>query len=182
MLSRILVWVVFGVFILFLGPSIQVIYADYLLPYPSFMPGHPIYAITKQFDEVNRYWYWGNIAKIKYILKFSDKNLVESKTLFEYKQLLLASEALERSNKLLGKLPVHIAQAQSEGKDINNLKNTIFEAMTVHIQVLEKLALEVPSEFDWTPEKAEPKKLFIREQINSSILIREEIINNLSFQ
>ena len=74
------------------------VFADYTLPYPSYMPGNKLYKASRLFDELQKYWHWGNIASVKYRLKIADKYLVEAKVLFEYKQYVLALDALERSD------------------------------------------------------------------------------------
>ena len=78
---------------------------DYVLPYPSYMPGNPMYKIRQILERAQEYWYFGDMAKVKYHLKMADKYLVEAKTLFEYKQYLLAVDALQRSNQQFQPLP-----------------------------------------------------------------------------
>ena len=72
--------------------------ASYVLPYPSAMPGSKFYKLHQLFEKFEKYWYFGNFSNFHYNLKYSDKYLVEAKTLFEYKQYLLAYQALKKSN------------------------------------------------------------------------------------
>ena len=126
----------------------------YTLPYPSYMPGHKFYQVSRLLDSLKSRWYWGDIAGINYTLGLADKYLVEAKTLFEYKQYLLAVDALKRSNEKVQLLPKYLQKAYSHGKDVRELQNKTAEAMNAHIIVLHDLADELPKEFMWQPEKA----------------------------
>lgn len=130
------------------------VYADYVLPYPSYMPGHKLYRISRMIDELKNYWYWGSIAQTKYHQGLSDKYLVEAKTLFEYKQYPLALDALKRSD-------------QHFSKEIS-------QAYEVHIWVLTKLKAELPITFVWQDEYRKPISLAIAEALKRSIEIRNE--------
>src|SRR5450759_5012191 len=77
----------------------SLVYADYVLPYPSYMPGSSLYKVSRVVDLLKFYWSWGNIAQIKYHLALSDKYLIEAKTLMEYKQFLLGTDDLRRYDK-----------------------------------------------------------------------------------
>ena len=146
--------------------------ASYVLPYPSYMPGNKIYRISRVVDHLKNYWYFGNIAQVKYHLSLSDKYLVEAKTLFEYNQYLLATDALVRSDKEFLQLPVHIKGAKEEGADVINLKNLIGESAKKHTEVLSNLLMIAPADFTWTPEKAKPTELNLQKSIQSSLDIR----------
>ena len=69
---------------------------DYVLPYPGAMPGNRLYTISKIVDYIQSWWSFGNLSQFTYQLSMADKKLVEAKTLFEYKQYLLASDGLAR--------------------------------------------------------------------------------------
>lgn len=140
-------------------------FAIYVLPYPSYLPGHALYNVSRVADEIKRYWSWGNIASIKYHLSLSDKYLVEAKTLFEYKQYLLATDALARSDGQFQKLGA---------KDIRNLSSVVNDARDKHVEILEKLLQELPKEYLWTPEKSAPTQLFLSNDIRRAIRIRKE--------
>lgn len=133
---------------------VPVVNAEYVLPYPSFMPGNKIYKITRVVDKLKEYWYFGNLSQAKYHLALSDKYLVEAKTLFEYKQYLLALDALKRSDDYF-----------SKQKNI--------EAAKAHILVLESLLRQLPPTFEWKPEKDDPTQLPISEKLEQSIIIRQ---------
>src|SRR3989344_6985672 len=72
--------------------------SDYVLPYPSQMPGNKFYTINQVIEKVSYFWYFGSFGQFKYNLKKADKYLVEAKTLFEYKQFLLGYQALKKSD------------------------------------------------------------------------------------
>ncbi len=129
--------------------------AEYVLPYPSFMPGNKLYRLTRIIDKLKNYWYFGEIAQAKYHRGLSDKYLVEAKTLFEYKQYLLGGDALRRSDEEFAKTP----------------KNP--EAAQKHIEILTGLLSIVPDSFTWTPEKAGSTELPLKDLLEASIRLRQ---------
>lgn len=151
------------------------VFADYMLPYPSYMPGHKFYRVSQILDNLRKYWSWGTIASVKYHMHLSDKNLVEAKILFEYKQYLLATDALVRSNKHFNKLPELIYTGKLESKDMTEIQTLVEDAMIVHMNVLERLRDELPEEYLWTPEKEESTILSISKMIDESMSYREKI-------
>lgn len=156
---------------LFLWP-LRSVYADYMLPYPSFMPGNKIYTLSRIWDKLNGYWYFGSIAQTKHHLALADKYLVEAKTLFEYKQYLLAADALARSDREFKSIEPSIATAVKEGKDVEKLRSTLREAAAEHIAVLTRLKQTLPESFNWSPEKKPATELFIWRLLNDSTSIR----------
>lgn len=131
--------------------------ADYVLPYPSYMPGNKLYKLTRIIDQLKKYWYFGDIAQEKYHLQLTDKYLVEAKTLFEYKQYLLGADALSRSDQQFRQLP----------------KNSLtHEAAVKHGEVLSQLLTIVPDEFNWSPEKSASTTLHLKDLLTASIEIR----------
>jgi hypothetical protein len=145
----------------------------YVLPYPSFMPGNKLYKVSQVFDIVGNYWNWGSIAQAKYHLALADKYLVESKTLFEYNQYLLAVKALNHSNGEVQKVLPFINNGTKEGKDMSLLRTIFSSALDKHIEVLGFLKTIVPKTYTWQPEKATATDLHIFDDIESSILLRE---------
>lgn len=149
--------------------------AEYVLPYPSFMPGNKIYKISRVVDALKEYWSFGNLSKVKYHLGQSDKNLVEAKTLFEYKQYLLAAAALARSNGHFKNIAGFLDAASGEGKDVTLWRSSAREAAIVHQAVLASLMVQVPESFDWRPEKDEATALSLHELLKKSIEIRQAL-------
>lgn len=166
-------------FFLLVMSRVSVIHADYVLPYPSYMPGNTLYTVSRMIDAVKKYWYWGTIATIKYQLGLSDKYLVEAKTLFEYKQYFLGMDALRRSNKALPHLVDLVGRGTNEGKDMQAYSQQIVDAMNVHIEVLTDMRKQTPDTFSWTPEKRASTELSIGDEINQSIVTRQAIVNAL---
>ena len=170
---KILSWF-FG-FILFLFTT-QPVAAAYALPYPSYMPGHKLYTVSRIFDQVKSYWYWGSIAQFKYRLSLADKYLIEAKTLFEYGQYFLAMDALNRSNRNIELLSSVMKKAQKEEKNIVELQNKIEEAMVAHVAVLNDLGAKLPREFLWQPEKEIPTPLLIDKLNKEALYQRKKLI------
>lgn len=145
------------------------VWADYVLPYPSVMPGNKLYTLSRMLDRVKKYWYFGTIAQIKYHISLSDKYLVEAKTLFEYKQYALGMDALKRSNEAFAVLPVYIQKGHMEGKNMDAFVQMIREAGAVHINVCTSLANTLPATFSWTPENGPASELFMLDALEDSI-------------
>lgn len=155
------------------------VHASYVLPYPSFMPGNKAYKISRLLDTISAYWYRGNIAQVKYHLGLSDKYLVESKTLFEYKQYLLGMDALERSTKEFQTVPIYIKNGIAEGKDMKGFQNTITNAAIEHIRVLDEMKKGSPEEFRWTPEKASPSDLSLHNTIDKAVQTIQTVVEDI---
>lgn len=147
----------------------------YVLPYPGFMPGHPFYKISNFIDQLQEWWSFGSFAKFKYHLAMADKKLIEAKTLFEYKQYLLASQALPQYESHLRKVSFHLRQAQNESKDISEKRIVFGKAITKHKEVLEQLEKELPENFLWVPEKAQPQTIEIKRILERKIEIGREL-------
>lgn len=152
--------------ILFFLP-VSIAFADYMLPYPSYMPGNKLYTLSRFFDEVGRIWNFGMIAGTKYALHLSDKYLVEAKTLFEYQQYLLGLDALQRSDEELKALGL---------RNTEQLEHMFREAMVVHISLLSKLRENLPEQFEWRPEKEGAQVLKIYDELSRSIDVRKKTI------
>lgn len=129
----------------------------YSLPYPSYMPGHKLYKISRFFDGAKSWWYWGSIGQRKYHSALADKYLVEAKTLFEYQQYLLGFDALKRSNQ-------HVRPILVKSQ----------EQMKAHRDILEGLKQIVPKEFLWQPEKKDPTYLPLHQILDEAIAVRNE--------
>lgn len=160
----------------FLYANQNVLAAEYVLPYPSFMPGNKLYKVTRILDGLERWWFWGSIASFKYHLKLADKYLIEAKTLFEYKQYQLGVDALKRSDAQMPQITESLRSAQREGKDIHILKDTMVEAMKVHILVIEKFSSELPETYIWKPEKSPSTVLELARISSESLEDRKKLL------
>lgn len=138
------------------------------------MPGSMLYKIHLVSEKIMQYWYFGSFGQFNYNLKQADRYLVESKTLFEYKQYLLAYKSLEKSNSYFAKTPIFLDKAFKEGKNITQ-KEILFKNATLkHIEVLLKLKNDLPKKFVWAPEKSPPTVLNIEKLLNESIALRSK--------
>lgn len=154
--------------------------SEYVLPYPSAMPGSKLYPLHKIWEYVLQYWYFGDFTQFTYNLKESDKYLVEAKTLFEYKQYLLGYTSLQKSDDYFIKLPNTLNSARKNNKDISQKQYILKSAGEKHIEVLTETNRRVPKNFTWQPEKSQPTVLNLQETIEKSILIRRGVINETS--
>lgn len=143
--------------------------SSYVLPYPGVMPGNKLYKLAEIFDEVKKYYSFGDFARFSYNLSESDKYLVEAKTLFEYNQYPLALTALRKSDSYFKKVLPSLKQASKNGKDISEKLIIFKQARSKHIEVLEGIQKNVPESFLWVDEKKLPVQLDIWGEINSSL-------------
>lgn len=150
--------------------------SSYVLPYPSFMPGSKLYKISKVFEQIEKYWYFGNFSQFKYNLKMSDKYLIEAKTLFEYNQYLLAVNSLNNSNNYFKNTPIFFEKARLEGKDVKEKNELLKNAALKHIEILTEVKKKIPESFTWQPEKAESTFLDLEKLIEESISIRKRVL------
>ncbi len=146
--------------------------STYVLPYPAAMPGSPIYKINLIKEKVDRFWYFGDFGQFTYNLKLSDKYLVEAKTLFEYKQYLLAYNALKKSNYYYSFILPALKRADAAGKNITDKKSILTSASNKHVEELNKIRLNTPAVFNWTPEDDEASLLMLHNEIDQSIKLR----------
>lgn len=147
---------------------------EYVLPYPSLMPGHPLYTTQEIVEKVQGVLSFGNFAKLKHHLRVADKKLVEAKTLFEYQQYLFARNALDDYKKHLRLAHVHLEKAKKEGKNTSEKKVLFRNAIAKHWSVLKEIKKEQPEHFLWQPERGVSEIIRIREILDHAIQLGEE--------
>lgn len=119
-----------------------------------------------------KYWYFGDFGQFDYNLKYSDKYLVEAKTLFEYKQYLFAYSALKKSDQYFRNIELALQNAQKQNKNITKKQNILKSAVLKHVELLNSIKMITPDNFVWNPEKTAPTDLNLKEAIEESIKIR----------
>lgn len=150
--------------------------SNYVLPYPSIMPGSLSYEIHLLYENISKYWYFGGFGQFGYNLKMADKYLVEAKTLFEYKQYLLGHKALRKSDFYFSNIRPNLIKAEKDNKDIVQKKSVLKEAARKHIEILIEMEIDTPDIFNWEPEKTLSTNLYLKRDIDNAINIRK---NNL---
>ena len=105
----------------------------------------------------------------------ADKKLVESKTLFEYKQYALAMNALHESTVQVTSIPRLLESAAVQGIDMKKFNTTICEQMIVHQEVLQQLRTSLPLAFTWQEEKKDAVNLPIGEAIDTAMTARVDV-------
>lgn len=169
-------WYVIFLVIFLLPHKMVFAESNYVLPYPSAMPGSVSYKFHKILEFVSRYWYFGNFGQFTYNLKESDKYLVEAKTLFEYKQYLLGTKSLKESDSYFINTAPFLTKAKAEHKDISQEELVLREDSLKQIEVLMKLEQDIPESFTWSPEKSKPTDLPLKKSIDESIRIRKRYL------
>lgn len=143
--------------------------SEYVLPYPSAMPGSVFYKLNLVKEEILKYWHFGDFGQFHFNLKQSDKYLVEAKTLYDYKQYLLGQNALQKSDAYFEKVYPSLLSAKNKGKNIFEKEKVLKAAAQKHKEELLKIKNNVPPAFVWTPERERPTKLNLWEGLNTSI-------------
>lgn len=166
--------VVFFIFVL--SPQLVLAQSDYVLPYPSYMPGSKFYIVHRIWEEAIKYWYFGDFGQFTYNLNQSDKYLVEAKILFEYKQYFLACNALKKSEEYFKNIAAVLLRAKNEKKNIIKKEIILKEAALKHMEVLSVVKQQIPRQFVWRPEKSSPTVLNLHDEIEKSIKTRKQIL------
>ena len=146
--------------------------ADYVLPYPSYMPGHPLYQLSTWWDDLGVYWNFGDIAGIKYQRVMADKYLVEAKTLFGYGQYKLAIAALDKSDTHFAKAIVHAIEIKYKQKDDDSQKELLISQAEKHIEIIGTLSEQFPESIIWDDERTGSENLPISMLFTKSKTIR----------
>lgn len=165
----------FLVLILLLLSANKIYAQEYVLPYPSEMPGGRLYFFYQLKEKVDGFLYFGNLASFKYHQELADKYLVQAKTLFEYRQYLLAVNSLKKSNFNLVEEKNSLIRASKEGKDVSKKREELTSEIQKHILVLQKLKEEVPESFSWVPERGDPIDVKLWNEIEFAIKIRKAL-------
>ncbi len=147
--------------------------SDYVLPYPSAMPGSFFYKLDLFKEAVMKIWYFGDFGQAKFDLQMADKYLVEAKTLFEYKQYLLAENALLKSNIYFSEVKPNLLKAQKNGKPTQESMLNLKNAASKHIEELLMMESSTPVSFAWVPEKGKTTNIALHNEIDNAIQIRE---------
>ena len=152
--------------------SISVFASDYVLPYPSFMPGHRLYAIHRAWSRVDEFWHFGAIARIKYHRQRADTLLVEAKTLFEYGQYEFAARALLESNKHFARAVLYDKEIGEQQKDTGEQHALLKASGEKHTEIIGRLSNELPGQIVWEPENREPQIIDIGLLLRQAEIIR----------
>jgi len=147
--------------------------ADYVLPYPSYMPGSRLYHVSEWWDILGQYWNFGDIAGMKYERAMSDKYLIQAQVLFEYGQYKFAIEALDNSDKHFSKALVHSIELSYKKKDDGTQLSILKDQAQKHIEALDTLAEKTPDTVTWNDERTETENLPI-----SMLFAKSKILRN----
>ena len=151
--------------------------AEYILPYPSIMPGNRLYSLLQLKDAFMNFWYFGDMAKVKYNLALSDRYLIEAKTLFEYKQYKLATNSLKKSTEHYVLALLYENDVVVSDKDKGEQLLLLKAASQKHIEILDSLAKSNPKTLEWKEERKEPEELRINFLLSEAKAARKYEIN-----
>lgn len=160
----------------FLVPHRSFAELSYVLPYPSYMPGNFFYTPRLILSKLSSFVYFGDFGKFDYNLKESDHYLVEAKTLFEYKQYLLALKALQKSDYYFQAIYPNLESAKRNNKNISEKIKILGGAAEKHIEVITDSKSQLPIEFNWTSDKSGPTIINFTKTLDNSIKIRSKFL------
>lgn len=161
--------------VLWLATVMSTVHAAYVLPYPSYMPGHALYEISEVIDQLKYWWNWGSLSRAKITLALADKKIVEARVLSEYGQHYLATKAVASSDTHVHQLPLLLEEAKEEGKDIEQLRTRIVDFSQKHIEVITVMKSYSPDEIDWHLETGSTTELSIHDLLDESIATRIQV-------
>lgn len=163
---------ILGFFLLgsLLGPKHVLAETEYVMPYPGVMPGNKFYKVAEIVAYARGWWSVGNFSQFVYNLSRADIKLIEAKTLFEYKQYLLASKAIDRYKNHLRRAYTHLGKARLEGKNTTEKRQLFTAAIRKHREILEAIKREQPETFLWEAEKSTPQLINIKEMLDDAIV------------
>ena len=153
---------------LFVSPA----HASYVMPYPSYMPGHVLYTPRTIVDRIGEWWNFGEIGRAKYHNRLSDRYMVEAKTLFEYGQYKLAVSALKKSDLNFAQSLLYIREVEQRHKDNGELKAHLKEASKKHDEIIISLLSLLPKKAIWEEEYEEPETIEIAFLLRQSQIMR----------
>ncbi|MCR4264189.1 MAG: glycosyltransferase family 2 protein [Candidatus Roizmanbacteria bacterium] len=142
--------------LLFASPSYA---SDYMLPYPSYMPGNKLYRIDDWWDRLQKYWYFGDMGGLKYHRTMADKYVIEAKTLFEYQQYKLAVNALQKSDQHFADAYVYLIDVKNEHKDDGEQGELLRQSSEKHTQLIDDLSESLPDKVTWQEEQKDAEDI-----------------------
>jgi hypothetical protein len=163
-------------FLFFIAVSRVYGYSPYVLPYPSSMPGSMLYTIHRVWEKMMQFWYFGDFGQFTYNLKESDKNLVQAKTLYEYRKNVLGIKSLHESDMFFTKINTNLLQAKHDGKIISTNSTIVKQAAEKHMEVLTAIDQELPPVFIWRSEKSAPIEIPLHRYIENAKKIRQSVL------
>ncbi|MBI2442977.1 MAG: hypothetical protein HYV40_03680 [Candidatus Levybacteria bacterium] len=170
----IIVLLVFASYVSF--PHFSFATSSYILPYPSAMPGSKTYPLHRMLEKVLRYWYFGDYGGFAYNRQLSDKYLVEAKTLFEYKQYVLALKALSTSNYYFRQMSSSFTHTPSDKNGRDEKVALMKKAAEKHLEELRRLKANLPKDFRWQDENAQVTELHISRELDYTLNMRKEAL------
>lgn len=160
-------------FVFFLAPLNAFARSDYVLPYPSVMPGNKMYVLHIIEERISKYWYFGDYGSFTYNRQLADKYLVEAKTLFEYNQHLLALRSLAKSNKYFQQMLTAIESTDRSKNGREEKVALMRSAAEKHQEILEALRNELPQSVVWQEEKKDSQVLTLSKELSEAMKIRQ---------
>lgn len=118
--------------------------AEYMLPYPGILPDSPFYKLKAARDWVVNFLISDTLKKSEFSLLQADKRLSAGAALFKKDKKELAEETISKGQNYLEFAIAKAAEAEKQGRDINNLKENLVRAVKKHKQLLSGLRKDAP--------------------------------------
>jgi hypothetical protein len=137
------------------------------------MPGNKLYVARQFLEQVQEFWYFGDMSKVKYHIKMADKYLVEAKTLFEYKQIKLGEVSLSISNDHFAKAVLYERDVAYEKKDKGEQEELLKNSGHKHSEIINLLMKDLPEKINWQEEKKDSETIWVHMILKQALIIRQ---------
>lgn len=118
--------------------------AEYTLPYAGILPDNPLYKLKAARDWVVNFLISDTLKKSEFSLLQADKRLSAGVALFRKDKKELAEETISKGQNYFEFAIAKAAEAEKQGRDINNLKENLVRAVKKHKQILSGLRKDAP--------------------------------------
>ena len=127
---------------------------EYPLPYPGFLPDHPLYFLKMTRDRI-QLWFTGQpLARAKLLLHYSDKRISASLALAEKGKVGLAVSTATKAEKYLTQAIDAAKLAETRGDNTKDFYRQLFAATEQHEKVLLGVMSRTPDEAQAVVESA----------------------------
>jgi len=109
---------------------------DYELSYPGMLPDNPLYFLKTIRDAIVRFLIKDPLKKTEFYILTADKRIFAAALLTEKDKYDIALETVSKSNNYLHEAVFSLSKAQSAGKNILPLRDTLNTAVKKHQEVV----------------------------------------------
>ncbi len=124
------------------------------MPSPGITPDSSLYFLKAWKEEIQTFFTFGAEKKAKQYLHLADVRLAEYQKMIEKGKIEIAQKTIEKYEKQLNRALQKIEELKTKGKDTKDISQKSEDAISKHIEVLEKNLQKVPDSAKKGIEKA----------------------------